>query len=209
MNPRECLIIFTRYPEPGTTKTRLIPRLGSKGAADLQRQMTEHVLTRSVPVQKTRGLTLEIRHDGGDAERMQRWLGAGAAYRCQGEGDIGERMARAFRDAHARGHASTVVIGADIPGITADVLNRAFDALAAGKTPLGPASDGGYYLIGLPRESVGMALTALFDEMAWGTAAVLPETCERLGRLGMAYTLLEMLDDVDRPEDLPIWERFR
>ena len=209
MNHRECLIIFTRYPEPGTTKTRLIPRLGSKGAADLQRQMTEHLLARAIPLQDTRGLVLEVRYEGGDARKMKAWLGAGIVYRPQGPGDIGERMARAFRDAHDRGHTAVVVVGADIPGLTAGLLDRAFEMLAAGQTVLGPASDGGYYLIGLMRDAMASALVDLFSAMPWGTAKVLSETCQRLRGLGLSYTLLGTLDDVDRPEDLPVWERYK
>ncbi len=203
----ECLILFTRYPEPGTTKTRLIPHLGPGGAADIQRQMTAHIVAQALPLKASRNLNVEVRYDGGDELRMRAWLGDALTYRPQGIGDIGRRMARAFRDARDRGYTSIVVIGADIPEMTTVLLNRAFEMIENDTIVLGPAADGGYYLIGLPSRVIARQVPDLFCDMAWGTATVLPETCRRLQRKGLDYTLLETLNDVDRPADLPIWER--
>jgi glycosyltransferase A (GT-A) superfamily protein (DUF2064 family) len=100
-----------------------------------------------------------------------------------------------------------VVIGADIPEMTTVLLNRAFETIQNHTIVLGPAADGGYYLIGLPSRVIARQVPDLFSHMAWGTATVLPETCRRLKRKGLDYTLLEPLNDVDRPADLPIWER--
>lgn len=206
---RECLIVFTRYPEPGTTKTRLIPQLGPHGAADIQRQMTEHILAQAVPLMRLRGLELEVRYEGGNAQLMNAWLGGAVTYAPQGPGDIGRRMALALRDAGDRGNTASVVIGTDIPDITTALLDRAFETLLDDTIVLGPASDGGYYLIGLPREVQAQSAPGLFSNITWGTSTVLQETCRRLKEQGLDYTLLETLDDVDRPEDLPVWERCR
>lgn len=203
----ECLILFTRYPEPGTTKTRLIPLLGPGGAADIQRQMTAHIVAQALPLKESRNLNVEVRYDGGDEGRMRAWLGDALTYRPQGPGDIGRRMARAFRDARDRGHTSIVVIGADVPEMTTVLLNRAFETILNDTIVLGPAADGGYYLIGLPSRVMARQVPDLFSDMAWGTATVLLETCRRMQRKGLAYTLLETLNDVDRPADLPVWER--
>lgn len=209
MRHRECLIIFTRYPEPGTTKTRLIPHLGRRGAADIQRQMTGHVLAQALPLMTSRGLELEIRYEGGDARLMRAWLGDAVTYARQGPGDIGRRMVQAFRDAVDRGNTSIVLIGTDIPDITTALLDGAFEKLYDDKIVLGPAVDGGYYLIGLPRKMLAPAAPGLFSDIAWGTATVMQETCRRLKEQGLDYSLLETLEDVDRPEDLPVWERCR
>jgi uncharacterized protein len=206
---RECLIVFTRYPEPGTTKTRLIPQLGRRGAADLQRQMTEHILAQAVPLMTSRGLELEVCYEGGNVQLMRAWLGDAVTYAPQGPGDIGQRMAQALRDAGNRGNTASVVIGTDIPDITTVLLNRAFEVLFNDIIVLGPASDGGYYLIGLPRKVLAKPARGLFSNINWGTSTVLQETCRRIKEQGLDYTLLETLDDVDRPEDLPAWERFR
>jgi len=203
----ECLILFTRYPEPGTTKTRLIPHLGPGGAADIQRQMTAHMVAQALPLKESRNLKVEVRYDGGDERRMRAWLGDALTYRPQGPGDIGRRMARAFRDAGDRGHTSIVLIGADIPEMTTALLKRAFEKVQDDTIVLGPAADGGYYLIGLPSRGIARQVPDLFSDMPWGTAMVLQETCRQLQRKGLDYTLLETLNDVDRPADLPIWER--
>ena len=209
MNPYERLMLFTRYPEPGTTKTRLIPHLGSRGAADVQRRMTEHVMAQAWPLMASRGLVLEVRFEGGSPRLMEDWLGDAVTFVRQGEGDIGRRMARAFQEAMDQGSTSMVVIGADIPDITTALLNQAFETLRNDTIVLGPAVDGGYYLIGLPRGVFLRAAPDLFTDMAWGTSAVLAESCRRLQQQGLAYRLLERLADVDRPEDLPVWERCR
>ena len=85
----ERLIIFTRYPEPGTTKIRLAPALGEQGAADLQQQMTEHAISTVAKINNRPGLAIEVRHEGGNTGLMQAWLGSQFAYRLQGTGDLG------------------------------------------------------------------------------------------------------------------------
>ena len=209
MNPRECLIVFTRHPEPGTTKTRLIARLGSRGAADLQRRMTEHVMARVLPLKRSRRLDVQVRFDGGDERLMQAWLGDGVTYARQGAGDIGARMARALGAAARQGYTAMVVIGTDIPDISTKLLAQAFEALSDDTVVLGPASDGGYYLVGLSPKILTLVAPSLFADLPWGAATVLSKTCQRLDRMGVAYRFLETLDDVDRPEDLPVWERIK
>ncbi len=207
MPPRERLILFTRYPEPGTTKTRLVPLLGPEGAAALQRRMTAHAMSVARPLIRARGLELEVRYEGGGSRLMREWLGDAAVYRRQGAGNIGRRMARAFRQALDQGCEAVVLVGSDIPGISATLLASAFQRLGDDRVVLGPAADGGYYLIGLTRRGLRRAGGALFDDMAWGTSGVLAESCRRLKGLGLGVEVLEVLADVDRPEDLPVWER--
>jgi len=209
MNRRERLIVFTRYPEPGTTKTRLIPLLGADGAADLQRQMTARVLAQARALKARRSLDLEVRHEGGRRRLMQRWLGEEVDYVPQGEGDIGRRMARALDEAMQQGAVSAVLIGSDIPGITTALLEEAFEKVGGRTVVLGPATDGGYYLIGLAASALAAASAAIFADMPWGTSAVLETTRRRLTRSGLSILQLEPLTDVDRPEDLAAWEPYR
>ena len=137
----ERLIIFTRYPEPGKTKTRLIPVLGKQGAADLQRRMTEHIITIAARVNDRPNLNLEIRYEGGSADSMRRWLGSQLVYRAQGSGDLGRRMARAFKDAFRDSKGRAVIVGSDIPGVSEDVILQAFEGLQKNDLVLGPAHD--------------------------------------------------------------------
>lgn len=195
------LIVFTRRPEPGRVKTRLIPVLGAEGAAALQRRMTVHTLMHARRAAWRYGLALEVHCAGGAPEDFHAWLGPDLNYRSQVEGDLGQRMAGAFASAFERGHASAVIIGTDCPRINEDVLRRALELLQQRELVLGPALDGGYYLIGLNRPC-----TQLFHGIAWGTESVLEETLRAAAAAGLAAGLLKPLPDIDRPEDLPAWE---
>jgi rSAM/selenodomain-associated transferase 2/rSAM/selenodomain-associated transferase 1 len=204
---KEHLIVFTRYPEPGTAKTRLIPLLGAEGAADLQRKMTEHTLSQVKRLSTRRELSVEIRYEGGDKHLMQTWLGQDFEYRAQGSGDLGQRMKCSFEDAFGAGATTVVIIGTDIPEITEGIIQKAFDVLQEKNMALGPAKDGGYYLIGLQKNSLSQAIPDLFSGINWGAGDVLEKTIKIAKHSGLSFTLLDVLQDVDYPEDLMIWER--
>jgi len=204
---RKRLIIFTRYPAPGTTKTRMIPVLGSKGAADLQRQMTDCLVSKVKAITDGQSLSLEVRFQGGSARLMRKWLGPSLTYRRQGRGDIGRRMLRALADGFQDGYTAIVIIGADIPDISGAIIQHAFEGLEKTNLVLGPAADGGYYLIGLRKTDGNQAYLELFETIAWGTSKVLSQTIAAADRLGIGYALLDTLQDVDRPADLKIWNR--
>jgi rSAM/selenodomain-associated transferase 2/rSAM/selenodomain-associated transferase 1 len=207
LRPRKRLILFTRYPEPGTTKTRMIPKLGAEGAAELQRQMTRHIVSKVMEFSGLHPAALEVRFDGGNKNLMEAWLGIGFDYSPQGKGDIGLRMGRALADGFACGYEPVVIIGSDIPDITADIIQKAFEELENHDLVLGPAGDGGYYLIGMHKTAFNRANPPLFNGIRWGTDRVLPQTLAVAKELGLSYTLLDTLEDVDRPEDLAVWQR--
>jgi rSAM/selenodomain-associated transferase 2/rSAM/selenodomain-associated transferase 1 len=205
----ERLIVFTRFPEPGKTKTRLIPALGAKGAARLQRHMTEHILATAAKVSDRPGLTTEVRHEGGNTDLMQEWLGSQFSYRPQGPGDLGRRMARAFEEAFRDSKKAAVIVGSDIPGISTDIIQQAFEGLQKNDLVLGPARDGGYYLIGMKNTIPTATYTRLFEGINWGTGEVLLQTSQTARELGLRFILLESLGDVDRPADLPHWQKVK
>lgn len=198
---KQHLIIFTRYPEPGKTKTRLIPALGVEGAANLQRQMTEYTLSKVKQVQQSIGISFEVRFAGGDLRLMQNWLGTELIFQVQGEGDLGKRMDNSFLSAFNQGAQEVVIIGIDCPGVNAEVLAEAFEKIQNSDLLLGPAVDGGYYLIGLRR-----AIGKLFINIDWGTAKVLQQTVDIAKQLNLSVAYLPTLADVDREEDLVIWQ---
>ena len=198
---KKHLIIFTRYPQPGKTKTRLIPALGVEGATNLQRQMTEFTLSKVKKFQESAAISFEIRFTGGNLQLMQNWLGTELNYLLQGEGDLGKRMENSFLSAFNKGAQEVVIIGIDCPDISAEVLAQAFEKIHNCDLLLGPAVDGGYYLIGLKR-----AIGELFINIDWGTAKVLQQTVDIAQQLNLSVGYLPTLADVDRPEDLPIWE---
>jgi rSAM/selenodomain-associated transferase 1 len=186
MTLRPRLILFTRFPEPGRAKTRLIPVLGASGAAALHRRLTETTLA----LLRGTGLDVEVWVTGAPLSAFVDWLGP-VILRLQPEGDLGARMVRSLDPAPA------IVVGSDLPNLAAAHIEKAVQMLAEGKVALGPAADGGYYLLGLPAPA-----SFLFEAMEWGTNAVLAETKRRLNANGRAYGLLPTLSDLDRPEDL-------
>ncbi len=198
------LIIFTRYPEAHKTKTRLIPALGPEGAAALQYEMTRHTLRWVGRLRSDLALSVEVRFEGGDAVRMRDHFGSGFSYRPQGPGDLGRRMARAVQEGCRSGARRTVVMGTDCPDISPQLVLTAFDRLMTHDLVLGPAMDGGYYLIGLCRPEL-----ELFSNIDWGTEQVLSDTLVRAKQLSLSVSQLETLSDVDRPEDIAVWQRAR
>lgn len=208
---RHRLIVFTRYPQPGKAKTRLIPALGPAGAAALQRQMTEHTLQQVQQLLKLSPLSVEIWFaatakvgvSAAEADRhlMQNWLGDHWVYQSQAPGDLGTRMSHAFQMAFTDGMERVVTIGTDCPELDAHQLRRAFQALQTDDLVLGPAADGGYYLIGLRR-----FIPELFTGIAWSTVAVLQQTVAIAERLNLSIAYLDTLTDIDRPEDLSVWQ---
>ncbi len=201
--PQERLILFTRYPVPGRTKTRLIPALGAEGAAALQRRLTLRTLRAAESLRRARGTDFQIHFEGATESAMQHWLGDRFSFFTQPEGDLGRRMALAFDSSFRAGRRATVIIGADCPGLTTEVLEKAFACLRDHPVVLGPANDGGYYLIGLRQ-----AVPQLFTELAWGTDKVLDASLKILEQSGLTPFLLDPLADIDRPEDLTIWRRL-
>jgi rSAM/selenodomain-associated transferase 2/rSAM/selenodomain-associated transferase 1 len=196
------IILFTRFPVAGRAKTRLLPHLGAEGAAQVQREMTEHVLARAWPLVKRRDVALEVRFEDGSHAAMRQWLGNGLRFAAQGDGDLGARMLRATNQAFEAGTESVIIIGADCPELDAALLERAFDLLRTHPVVFGPAKDGGYYLVGL-----GRSLPALFQGIAWSTGSVLADSVARCRQLGIEPCLLPRLSDVDEPSDLPAWEK--
>src|SRR6266567_2500849 len=172
---RERLIIFTRYPAPGQTKTRLLPLLGAAGAAELHRRLTLRMLRVALAVQATRPVELEIRFTGADEIAMRNWLGDGPVLREQSRGDLGERMLQAFETSFQERSHATVIIGSDCPELTPQLLVQAFTLLSTHPVVLGPANDGGYYLLGLKSP-----IPQLFRDIPWGTDTVLAATLQVL-----------------------------
>ena len=200
---QERAILFTRYPETGKVKTRLIPALGSQGACEYHRQMTELALRQVRELSVFHPVSIEVRFEGGNENRMKEWLGVDLCFSPQGQGDLGIRMERAFRESFRSGFESVVLIGSDCPERNAKILQKAFDGLKDNDLILGPARDGGYYLIGLKKPH------PLFTNVPWGSAKVLVRTLKKAQSLGLKVLLLDTLQDIDRPEDLPFGERIK
>jgi uncharacterized protein len=200
---RRKLILFARYPIAGRAKTRLIPALGAEGAAALHRRLVLRALRTANDACQALPADLEVHFDGATERAMSHWLGDNVRLVPQVAGDLGERMAAAFQESFRKGSTATVIIGSDCPGLDADVITAAFARLTEAPVVLGPALDGGYYLIGLSSPTA-----ELFCGIPWGTDRVLAASLAVLQRLGCKAALLNPLADIDRPEDLPAWRRI-
>ncbi len=200
MHSNDLIILFTKYPVPGKVKTRLIEAIGPDEAARVHREMAVFVLERMKSAAQACGADLEVWYDGGDAEAMAGFLGAGMRYVHQGTGDLGERMARAFEVSLAK-RKRVLIVGSDCPTVGTDTIAAAFEGLTGHDITLGPATDGGYYLIGQRRPVRGV-----FEGIAWSTDSVFESTLGIIEKIGAAVSLLEEMSDVDEPRDLKIWE---
>ncbi len=196
---QDRIIIFSRYPEAGKTKTRLIPDIGALRAADLQRRMTGETLRTVRKFACTRSIDIEICFEGGDETKMNRWLGNGAIYKRQDVGDLGERIRSAFFKAFLCGCRRVLLCGTDIPGLDIARLEESFDALTRHDVVLGPSTDGGYYLVGLKKNA------DIFKHIQWGTSSVLDQTIDAAKHMGLSHYLLTPLTDIDTIDDLRQW----
>ncbi|MFM1843891.1 MAG: hypothetical protein RLZZ490_2634 [Cyanobacteriota bacterium] len=193
------LLIFTRFPVPGQTKTRLIPALGAEGAANLQRQLTEHAVALAQHLTHNYPIAVTLFYTGGTEAQMQQWLGTGKIwdYAPQSPGDLGDRLQRAFQTAFDQGSKKVIVMGIDCPFVTKELLQTAFDTLQDHDVVIGPALDGGYYLLGLkaPRPYY-------FQNIDWGTERVYAQTLGKIQQTGDRPCTLPPLPDIDHPPDL-------
>jgi rSAM/selenodomain-associated transferase 1 len=196
--PSDLIQIFTRFPIAGLTKTRLIPILGAIKAAEIQKNMTEHLMKSVSDFLTERLASVQVHFEGAHKDDMKNWLGPGWDFVPQTEGHIGERMEQAFRAGFSQGFSLVVLIGSDCPGITANIISSAFACLKTHEVVIGPAADGGYYLIGMKHLT-----RELFAGISWGTDRVLSQTLQKLNTLRKTYQLIQELHDVDRPDDLP------
>lgn len=198
------LIIFTRYPEPGRTKTRLIPALGEVGAAKLHQQMAEYTIAQGRELRKILDLSVEIRFIGGNTQKMQQWLGEDVSYKDQGEGDLGVKMERSLIESFNQLHKQVIIIGTDCPSINYQLLSTAFEKLNDDDLVIGPAVDGGYYLIAMKQ-----IIPQIFKNIPWGTDQVLIETIKAAKPQNLSIGYLPTLNDIDRPEDLVYCNLFK
>jgi uncharacterized protein len=196
---RAIICVFAKAPAPGGAKTRLIPLLGAAGAADLARAFLQDTWAAMTAVPRTRAVITTP----GDL-----WAAAFAALEPaaevwdQGPADLGDRMERMMRRGHELADAA-LCVGTDSPGLPPDRLEQALAALKHHDAVLGPAEDGGYFLIGLRH---GRCPEGLLADLPWSQEDTMARTRERLEQRGLTVALTEPWFDVDLPGDV---ERLR
>ena len=192
MSRDQRIIIFTKNPELGQCKTRLAATIGDKAALSIYEQLLDYTIS------FTKKLTFPKKvYYASDIPSLDRWSAAGFYKDEQSDGDLGDRMKAAFKKEFDDGAKSVVIIGTDCAQINETDLQEAFKLLFQHDVVLGPASDGGYYLLGM-----NYLIPELFENKSWSTSALIGETLSTLDEKELDYTLLEEKSDIDYEEDL-------
>lgn len=188
--------MFVRAPRPGAVKTRLAETLGATAACDAYRVLVETLLNE---LSEVADVELRFTPDDASAE-IKPWLRKSWQMRPQGQGSLGRRLQTAFAETLSRGAQRVAIIGSDCPSVTSRDIEEAWSALETNDVVIGPARDGGYWLIGLRQPQ-----PTLFDGIAWSTETVLRETLHRAEVVGLRVKFLRELSDVDTEAD---WRAF-
>ncbi len=196
------LIQFTRSPQAGQVKTRLIPQLGAAGACDLHCELTLWTC-RQLLASGLGPVELYVTGDLTHPLFARCQVEGVARVRAQRGDDLGQRMFDALRTGLAS-HTSVILVGSDCPDIDPAYLRQAVAALDKAAVVLGPATDGGYVLIGARHIH-----ERVFRGIPWGGNQVFRQTVAALAEAGLEWVSLPPLTDIDRPADLPLWEALK
>ena len=193
---RRCAIVFVRAPQIGTVKTRLQKALDPDAVLQIYRCFAKDV------IDTVKGCADAVRvcfYPSDQKSSVVAWLGEGLDYFPQIGKDLGERMENAFVETFKNGVQQAVLVGADIPDLPDAVIRDAFSAMENGEAVIGPARDGGYYLIGFDRNHF---YPSIFNNMRWGKNDVFENTLAAFQRLGRPPHIVSKWRDIDEYEDL-------
>jgi hypothetical protein len=192
MDQNNLLMVFAKNPDLGKVKTRLAKTIGEEKALAVYLKLLEHTYAIADKAFADKAIFYSDRveeFDILDYYKFPKFLQKGK--------DLGERMDRAFGEAFAQGYGKVVIIGSDCYELTDEIIQHAFDLLDEKNVVLGPAKDGGYYLLGMNRH-----YSHLFRDKKWSTPDVLLDTIIDIQKLKLKYALLPTLNDVDEEDDL-------
>jgi len=201
----DVLAIFVKEPRPGLVKSRLAAVMGPEAAASVYRVLAEDVVRRTAPHRDEFDRVFAFDPPSAGVA-VGGWLGVEAALLLpQSSGDIGMRMERAFAELFARDARRVALVGTDVPALGREDVRDALDSLDDHDLAIGPATDGGYYLIALKGPH-----PELFEGIRWSAPDVLTDTLDRASRRDLSVRVLRTLGDVDTVEDLAAeWPRVR
>jgi hypothetical protein len=187
-----ALVIFVRNPISGQVKTRLAKDIGDERALEIYLQLLQHTL------KITRGLSFrKFVYYADEVSDYDLWSVPGYTKRMQSGTNLGERMLNSFKELFEQGFTRIVIIGSDCLQLQTENLQEAVTLLESNTAVIGPASDGGYYLLGLTK-----LYPELFVNKPWSTNQVLTKTIDDFNNQGISYALLEELSDIDDITDL-------
>lgn len=195
---KQTLLIFTKNAIYGQVKTRLAATVGNDKALQIYQKLLRYtaVVTNDIPVEKIVFYATNITNqDVWDNKVYKKHMQLG--------NDLGERMQSALNYAFEHGSTEVIIIGSDCFEITADIINNAFDSLKNYEIVIGPATDGGYYLLGMKQPT-----PQFFKQINWSTNEVLATTIGICNSLNFSFYLMPELSDIDTEEDLKNQKTF-
>lgn len=189
--PENKLIIFVKNEEVGKVKTRLAESIGDRKALQVYQCLLKHTHSVTLPLKVNK----EVWYSK-EIEQKDIWSHGHYSKKVQKGSDLGQKMAYAFKTSFQNDTSKVVIIGSDCAEITPEILEKAYDELSRSDVVIGPARDGGYYLLGMNKFN-----PQLFEGVEWSTDQVLQTTLETIKQLGLSYSKLHTLNDVDTFED--------
>lgn len=195
----KALIIFSRLPIGNETKTRLSPLLTEKEREDLHVSLWKDIFNSVDEINDT--IDIFLYWTGNGDIKNYKSLIPNSFKLCKQHGEnLGKRMLNAINELFFNGYKQIVIIGADIPTVSADDIKNAFNALENFDVVLGPSLDGGYWLIGMKN-----VIPEIFYINTWGNKNVLNATLKVMNEIGISYSIINKLLDIDTPEDIEIF----
>lgn len=197
MTNKNALIIFTRNPELGKCKTRLAKTIGDEAALEIYKFLLQH----------TADVALKTNADkyvfySEEITEKDIWSNADFYKKIQKGADLGERMQNAFSELFQQGYENVLIIGSDLFDLNETIVNEAFNYLKHHEFVIGPAEDGGYYLLGMQALE-----TSVFQNKVWGTETVFKQTIANLSAKNVK--LMQVLNDIDTFEDIVNIKEFK
>ncbi len=197
-----CLVIFAKEPSPGKVKTRLGQEIGMANAAQAYRDIVEALIAN---ISNLQCQVVVACSPPESVPAMQSWLDGlfsyAVEYSVQGDGDLGDRINSAVEDQLRQGSKKVIVVGSDCPWVDTAIIEEAFQKLDTYEIVLGPAEDGGYYLIGLT-----VLPDSFFDGIPWSTDEALSATVQKAQNNGLAcHVLKTKLTDIDHARELKLF----
>lgn len=194
------LIVFIKYPEPGRVKTRLGRQIGYEQAAQLYEELVKQQIT------DLDGNSYDLAYYVDDSRPLDQYrlkFGSNLNFFMQKGRDLGERMARAFEESFERRYERVILMGSDIPLVSGADVTLFFNHLLTHQMVIGPAEDGGYYMIGCQK---GISVGPLFENIVWSTPDVLKTTLARVS--GLNVRIEKTWFDIDNQEDLKLYQHL-
>lgn len=197
---KKGIIVFAKYPENGKVKTRLSATIGENFAKNFYKICAEHTFEEILKVNDKNKEQFLFYSDKKNKNKISEWTENKFLCFPQRGKDLGEKMLNAFKTIKKENATKAIIVGTDLPDISSDILNKSFELLNDSDIVIGPATDGGYYLLGMKK-----IYKELFSNMPWSSDILFDKTLNVIKELGLEASILPELSDIDTEEDLWNW----